>query len=144
MVQIHFELEPDEDGFPPVSVESLSATPLGNGIYRIEAIPFFVEGIALGDTVSASKHEGELWFDDVEDDGGHSTVQIIIFEQNRVPELQETLSQLGCTTAASQLAVLIAVDIPPGVNWKPIQKFLDEGEAEDYWTYKEAAFAHED
>ncbi|MFJ4406897.1 hypothetical protein [Streptomyces sp. NPDC088910] len=36
-IKVHFRLETDEDGWPPVSVESLWAVDLGDGTVRLES-----------------------------------------------------------------------------------------------------------
>ncbi len=45
-VKIVFELQQDEDGYPPVTRESLWATPTDGGLYRLDNIPFFAHGCA--------------------------------------------------------------------------------------------------
>ena len=51
--RIQFRLTLDEDGYPPASGETLWATALGDGTYRIDNIPFFATGVSLGDVVEA-------------------------------------------------------------------------------------------
>lgn len=40
-VKILFELEQDEDGYPPASTETLWASRAGDGLFKIDNIPFF-------------------------------------------------------------------------------------------------------
>ena len=49
---IVFELEQDEDGYPPHQFELLQGERLESGDYRIAETPFFATGVALGDIVS--------------------------------------------------------------------------------------------
>lgn len=49
---IVFELEQDEDGYPPHQFELLQGERLESGNYRIAETPFFAIGIALDDIVS--------------------------------------------------------------------------------------------
>ncbi len=46
--KIYFQLEMDEDGYPPFDVESLWVSTIDKGVGIIDNIPFFVKGIALG------------------------------------------------------------------------------------------------
>jgi hypothetical protein len=46
-VKVLFQLEQDEDGYPPASVESLWALPKGEGLFQVDNIPFFATGVAL-------------------------------------------------------------------------------------------------
>ena len=50
--KIYFQLEMDEDGYPPFDVESLWVSTIDKGVGIIDNIPFFVKGIALGDRVT--------------------------------------------------------------------------------------------
>ena len=59
-VKICFPLEPDEDGWPPVTAETLWAVELGGGLFRLDNIPFYARGVSDGDTVSAIRKMGFL------------------------------------------------------------------------------------
>ena len=52
--KIEFRLEV-EDGFPPISVESLNARPIEDDRFEILNTPFFAESVAYGDVVVASR-----------------------------------------------------------------------------------------
>lgn len=45
LVKIRFELEPDDDGWPPVGGESLWAFDLGHDRYRLDNTPWFVRAL---------------------------------------------------------------------------------------------------
>ena len=49
-VKVHFPIEV-EDGWPPVSGESMWAVHVEDEVYRLENTPFFVRGAAFGDLV---------------------------------------------------------------------------------------------
>lgn len=57
-VKIVFPLLVDDDGFPPISSESLNARKTKSGSI-IENTPFFVTGIALGDCVQGKPIPGQ-------------------------------------------------------------------------------------
>ena len=51
-VKLLFPLEQDEDGYPPAAAETLWAVREGEGLFRLDNIPIFATGVALGDIVS--------------------------------------------------------------------------------------------
>ena len=81
-VKVLFRLEKDEDGYPPVEVESLW------GIVRLDGVepdntPFFARGVALGDIVNLRKaSDGALEFESVARRGGHSTYRILVLKKH--------------------------------------------------------------
>ena len=48
-----FELQQDEEGYPPVVCESVWATPLGQGLYRLGNIRYFARRVAYEHVVGA-------------------------------------------------------------------------------------------
>lgn len=42
--------------------ESINATLVSPGRYRLENIPFYARGVSLGDVVEGKEKDGELWF----------------------------------------------------------------------------------
>ena len=121
-VKIFFELDIDEDGYPPATVESLWATSLGEGRFRLENTPFFVTGVSYLDVVRAhrSDDDGCLWFDRLVEISGHSTVRVVLFENSsdtrpikeRMQVLQDSVVRLGCSFEGSHLPNLVSsIDI---------------------------------
>jgi hypothetical protein len=54
-----------------------------NNYYRIKNIPFFVPNIAYDDLISVEEYEDGLFFDDIIDRSGNSTLQIIIYDRKK-------------------------------------------------------------
>lgn len=51
----------DADGWPLFAVESLWCTPLGENIYKVENVPYFVKNLRCGDKIKAiSKKECKM------------------------------------------------------------------------------------
>lgn len=73
-VKVWFKLE---DAWHDSATESLWASNLGDGLYRLENSPFYAFGVSFLDTVTAIERYGRLWFDKVVLRGGHSTYRII-------------------------------------------------------------------
>jgi len=148
--KIWFRISQDEDGYPPVSVETLWMSPVTGGAYRLDNIPFFAKGVSCGDMVSAFPGpDGHLWFDQVVDHSGHSTLRVVVFREvddkrpleERVEELRGRFSSIGCSTELSHLPGLLAVDVPPLVNFSIVLPLLEEG-VMGGWDYEEANLSH--
>lgn len=72
MTKVKFRLDdPDQ----PRS-ESLNATELGKRRYRLDNVPFYARDVSLGDIVSASEQDGELWYRETLEKSGHGTMRI--------------------------------------------------------------------
>ncbi|MCR8648032.1 DUF4265 domain-containing protein [Leptospira interrogans] len=107
--------------------------------YIIDNIPFYVKEIAIGDLVSATQDSnGHLWFSQLLKPSGHSTIQIWFSDISTLSEIRSKLSQLGCSSEISEIPQLIAVDIPPNVDYSIVQGFLEEGEKNGLFEYQEA------
>ena len=98
--------------------------------------------IALDDLVSVEEEDGALYFDSLVQSSGHSTIQVVFFDEKILMETGRELEQMGCTWEGSHLKTLISVDIPEEVDYKVVKEYLDKGENESRWSYKEACLAH--
>ena len=130
----------DDDG--NYKIESVWATKEGDN-YRINNIPFFATNIALNDLVSAKEDDGGLYFDRLIEPSGHSAVQMIIFDEKEVMQIGKELEQFGCTWEGSHIKTLIAIDIPKEILYSAVNQYLDKGEKNGRWSYKEACLSHE-
>lgn len=110
--------------------------------YRIINIPFFAVNIAYGDIVSVEEENGQLYFDDLIEPSGHSTIQMIIYEKNDVKKTGDELVALGCDWEGSHLDGYISVDVPPSISYLAIKNYLEDGRIKKRWDYKEACLAH--
>ncbi|HEX8434618.1 DUF4265 domain-containing protein [Archangium sp.] len=140
-VKILFHLEQDEDGYPPVSAETVWAIAVGEGLYKIDNIPFFATGVAVEDIVSAKPDAGQLLYQEVVHPSGHSTLRVVVYKHDEVPEVRGIFKQLGCSTEQSHLRGLIAIDVPPSASWDELKRMLDTGREQDRWDYEEACLA---
>lgn len=106
--------------------------------YKVDNIPFFIKNVSLGDIVSVEDDDGELFFDDIIETSGHSTIQIVFFDQSKAESIEKSLEERGCHWEGSHIKSLISVDIPSEVNYEPIKKFLDDLESLKILEYREA------
>jgi Domain of unknown function (DUF4265) len=141
--KITFQLEQDEDGYPPVAAESLWAKRVTGHRYRVENIPIFARDVSLGDIVEAGEEDGRLTVIRRVEASGHSTIRVVLQREEDVAVLRARLRQLGCDSELSHRPRLIAVDIPPEVKLQPIREMFEQGLADGQWEYEESALAEE-
>jgi hypothetical protein len=122
--------------------ESVWATKEGD-YYRINNIPFLATNVALNDLVSAEEDDGALYFDKLIEPSGHSAVQMIIFGENEVMQIGKELERFGCTWEGSHIKTLLSIDIPKEITYTDVKQYLEKGEKDGRWSYKEACLSHE-
>jgi hypothetical protein len=136
-IKIIVPLEKEEPDYPPFDYEELWSTPAGEGLFRIENVPFFARGIARGDIVSAVAEGEVLRFQEVFEASGHSTIRLIVNDSKAVPGILERFEGQGCSGEVT-FGKLVALDVPPTVSLEAIREKLDLGYAQSQWDYEEA------
>lgn len=131
-----------KNGEGDIEVESVWAIKQG-GNYKVVNIPFFAPNISWGDIVSVEMDGEELHFDEMIERSGHSTLQLIVFEKKYLVEVFELLKKFECGWEGSHLETYISIDVPRDVDYKSLKFYLDKGELEGLWSYKEACLSHE-
>src|SRR3546814_9556247 len=91
MAKVLFQLEQDEDGFPPIKVEMINAAPLGDGLFKIENAPFFTSNISYNDVVKASPTvvSEQYQFEEVVEQSQFAALSIIIMDESMDSFLME-------------------------------------------------------
>jgi hypothetical protein len=140
--KIVFDLIKDDD-YPPADTESLWAIILDNGKYEIDNIPFFIKDISCSDIVSASYIDQNLKFDKLISSGGHSTIRVIMFDEDSTDRVRDDLKNLGCDTEGSHISGLFSVDVPAQVDLSKVVKYLQLGSEGGLFDYEEAAMRHQ-
>jgi len=128
------------DAFGEDSIESAWAEKVKNG-YQLDNILFYTKDYSWRDIVSTIEKDGELVVNGLIQEGGHSTVRVLLNDNNLVSSLRNELKKIGCSSELSNMDNLIAVDIPPEVSYLEIKNYLDKGESQDKWEYQEACIA---
>lgn len=125
LVKVHFRLVQDEDGYPPVAVESLWAAPSTKpNEYVIDNVPFFIRDVTIGDTVRVREEEGHHWFDGLVSRSQNSLVRVVYFDRTCVEKISEQLVALGCSTEFLREHNLMAVSVPFSTNLTDVQVLL--------------------
>lgn len=138
-----FPLVRDEEGYPPADSEGLWTIPTENpSEYIVDNIPFFVENIALGDRVDASEQSGLLTFNELIRASGHSTVWAFAEDPSVMTSLRDKLRGFDLRTEADPNRGILAIDVPPQVNYAALIQNLKDGETSGEWEYAEGAVRH--
>lgn len=121
---VKIRLQEDEN------VETVWATPLGDGRYRLDNSPFWAYGVSWKDVVEAAPDAGgQLAITRVVAKSGHRTVRVI-FPEPAVPgshnrEILDGAVALGCSYEGMHPGYL-ALDLPPGVDLMRVASYLTE------------------
>ena len=124
-----------------ISVESVWASKEGD-YYRIKNIPFFAPNLAYDDLIDVEEDEGELYFEDIIEESGNSTIQLIIFDENNISLVTQTLDSFKCGWEGSYLKSYFSVNVPKEVDYKLIREYLQYGREQKIFDYQEACLAH--
>ncbi len=101
-VKIAFELQQDDDGYPPDRYETLWAVALEeSGLYRIDNIPLYVKGISSEDVVMAEPQEGRLQFVRLVRPSGNSVFRLYVADESDVQSARDSFRALGCESEQS-------------------------------------------
>ncbi|MEW2458906.1 DUF4265 domain-containing protein [Streptomyces albus] len=141
-VKVHFQMEVDEDGWPPASVESLWAVDLGDGTVRLDNTPWFVRGVASGDIVQVEiDDDGLRWGGETIRASENCTIRLIVLKDGGSAAARQTVLEafhrLGTTGEGIEQFRMVALDVPPEANIPRIRKLLEHGAAREWWHWEE-------
>ncbi|MFD8739502.1 DUF4265 domain-containing protein [Streptomyces sp. NPDC059618] len=141
-VKVHFRMQVDEDGWPPVSVENLWAVDLGDGTVHLDNTPWFVRGVASGDIVKVeADDEGLRWAGETVRASGNCTIRLIVLRDGGSAAARQTVldsfHRFGTTGEGIEQFRMVALDVPPTADLPRIRRLLEHGEAEEWWHWEE-------
>ena len=145
-VKIVFPLEIIEDGFPPISLESLNARRDAAG-FVLDNTPFFATGVALGDRIDVEPIRGKAdhyTFKQVAVSSTNKALSIILLEAGVKESVYQQLRQRGCYCEYGEFGQggtlqMLAVSVPDDCDYEAVTQFLDEVEAQGRLSYAELA-----
>jgi Domain of unknown function (DUF4265) len=140
--KIVIDLHP-EDGWPPVSVESLWVEKSGD-LWRIDNAPFFANSIALNDLVQARRDpkDGVLEFERVVVPSGHSLITILVVDTEELAKIIDKTIEMGYSIELASKYDLVSVDIAPEQNLDPLLKYLKSLKKSEIADYCENCLGH--
>ena len=136
--KVVFRLQKDEDDYPPDDYESMWALKTEEDLYEIDNIPFFVHGVSPGDLVSVKTSDGVNYFESVERESASSVLRVIAYDESLIPQLRETLVDMGCESELIHIYNLIAIEVPQEVDRDSVLTYLEKGEKVGDWSYETA------
>jgi hypothetical protein len=143
-VRIHFEMKQDDSGYPPVGVETLWAHPvrpfgeLEAGEFVIDNLPFFAPDVVIDDVVFARLEGGNLYFDRVVARSANSLVRVVLFDDSKIETVRRYLVEMGCTVESLAEHSLLSVGIPPEVELRRVQTYLQAQQVAGLLDYEES------
>jgi uncharacterized protein DUF4265 len=124
-VKVIFELEQDENGYPPAETEFLWCIPTERGTYIVDNLPFFVREISLGDEIAATRIGKTLQFSRVVHQSKNSTIRVLLKNTAMIQEIRDKLDALGCGTELMDKLSLLSVTMPSDAKITDTLSFLD-------------------
>ena len=144
-IDVGFDLEIEEDGWPPISTEILQALPLGDGKVRIDNTPFFVTSIALGDVVKVYRVDGENYSrcEELVEESGNYALSVILRDHASRDLIVQLLSKEGCFYEYGEFGQtkMYAISVTEVSAFEEIQARSDELEANGIISYAELCLA---
>lgn len=141
--KIKFQIDRDEDGFPPISVETLNAIRVSDDLFRIQNAPFFASNVSYGDIVKASPTESleQHTFECVVEQSQFISVSIIILDSSMDSHLMDLFRGLGCVIEYGEFGVyrVLAVAVPATSDYVLIREQLQSLEDRDMLSFAELA-----
>jgi hypothetical protein len=119
-------------------IEMIDATKEGE-YFRVASTPFFAKHLAIGDLIAVDDEDGVHYFDDLIGKSGHSTIRIIFIDETVTETTLREVRNLGAIPHFLPDTVrLVALDIPPNIEYSRIKAYLQEGMNNQLWDFEEA------
>ncbi|MEM9656697.1 MAG: DUF4265 domain-containing protein, partial [Actinomycetota bacterium] len=137
-VKVRFNLQADDDSWPPVESEGLWAEPIGGDEYRVDNTPWFVQGVAADDVVRAlAGSDGVLWAIAPVRWSGRLTIRVIPRADGQLrgdrQAVLDTFGAHGVTGEGIEQYGMVALDIPADADFPYLKSLLVAGEADGRW-----------
>ncbi|MBC2879521.1 DUF4265 domain-containing protein [Streptomyces sp. TYQ1024] len=141
-VRVVFELPQGSDGWPPARTERLWAVRVSEDRARLDNIPFFVRGFALGDVVRfAADADGVLQVKEAVEYSDNCTVRVIPAEGGHLAEKRQAVldafAPLGVDGEGLGQFGLVALNVPASADIPRVKRLLVGGEELGRWHYEE-------
>ncbi|MFN9319088.1 MAG: DUF4265 domain-containing protein [Chitinophagales bacterium] len=95
--------------------------------YKVDNIPFYAPNLSLNDIIQES---------------GHSTIQIIFLEPEESENVLKKLEEFGCSWEGMENIPYYAIDIPPQIDYIKVKDFLNLELSNNILDFKESCLAH--
>jgi hypothetical protein len=130
-----YQASPGRIGYPPFGAEEVDATEVGDHRFRLDSVPAFAFGLAKGDVVRVGHYGAEAWIEELAEASEHSTVRVIALGPNDVDVPRRAVEALGCSVIETVIDRMIAVDVPPTVDFDSVRTYLAAGQRASKWDF---------
>lgn len=120
-----------------LSVESVWATKDGE-FYYVKNIPFFAPNLAYNYLIKVELDDGEYFFEDIIQPSKHSTIQIVLFQTSETSRIVSFIEKIKCNWEGMYEQKILAVDIPPEIDYSEVKEFLNIEKDKLVLDFKEA------
>ncbi|CAM3199116.1 DUF4265 domain-containing protein [Stackebrandtia soli] len=115
---------------------------MGEDRARLDNIPFFARGYALGDVVViAPEEDGTQWVRKVVEYSDNCTIRILPEENDGQAEARqavlETFAPFGVEAEIIEQFGLVALNVPSSVDIEAVKRLILKGAEEGRWAYEE-------
>ncbi len=123
-----------------LQIESVWASREGQH-FRLQNVPFFAQHLACSDLIAVERDRDSLYFLELIEPSGHSTIQLVLNQQDNLLKIGEELVVLGCYWEESHLKRYVSVDVPAEVDYAHVKRYLEKGLLGNQWDYREACLS---
>ncbi|MCY4763328.1 DUF4265 domain-containing protein [Klebsiella aerogenes] len=141
-LKVTFKLIRDEDGYPPVSYESIWVKKDIDGDYVLDNIPTYIYGVSKSDKISFHDENGELIVDGIKNRNGHSTLRVYVFDKANLIGIINKIRELGANTSSSSTSTYFSIDITPDISFDLIDSYLSGLLSNEILDYEDACLQH--
>lgn len=127
LFQVAFDLPEETAAWAPGGSEQMWVAKTAVKLQvEVRNIPFYVKGIAYADIVRVrvDHDRQELVFDEFVEESGHSTIRVILRDENAEETLSSLFARHDCSWEVDATNILWAVDISPAVDYGNLQQQL--------------------
>lgn len=142
LFKVYFKLEIDNDGYPPVSEESIWAKEISGNLCEIDNIPFYAKGISYKDIICVERGENNNYYKSLYKSSGNSTIRIIFFNSKKIDCIINKLEKSGCTWEQGETKDFFSINIPIDIDEKPILEILKNGLLYNDLDYEESNISY--
>ncbi|UOO89216.1 DUF4265 domain-containing protein [Vitreoscilla massiliensis] len=137
MEKVHFELEVDEEGYPPVNCEQIDCERVEGDVFVVKYMPFYSKEVALGDLIFTELIQHERLFKKVKSHSDNSTIRIVFYENkpHQISAILNELSEKGLVHEKFS-EQFYALNLPKGIDIVKILRYLESLENEDILSYE--------
>lgn len=142
-VEVFFELK-QEDDWPPVSVEGVWASRVGDSHFRLNNVPYFASGFSYGDIVGVCCKDGCDFVCEIIVPSEYTTVHVFSFDKIKSKNIFDWAVSKGCVVESAYDGDFYAIAIPlslPKEVW--VMKMAElESKDDDGFEYEISALRH--